>query len=88
MTATSQAVRFGICTDQNLSFDTLVERWQYFEELGFDSAWDCDHFNQTSNETGPYFETAPASLHALRFEDGGLTVARLNDISHLADAPN
>ena len=56
MTATTQAVRFGICTDQNLSFDTLVERWQYFEKLGFDSAWDCDHFNQTSNETGPYFE--------------------------------
>ncbi|MFP6744602.1 MAG: LLM class flavin-dependent oxidoreductase [Alphaproteobacteria bacterium] len=56
MTATTQAVRFGICTDQNLSFDTLVERWQYFEKLGFDSAWDCDHVNQTSNETGPYFE--------------------------------
>ena len=32
------------------------ERWQYFEELGFDSVWDCDHFNQTSNESGPYFE--------------------------------
>ena len=56
MTATEQSVRFGICTDQNLSFDTLVERWQYFEKLGFDSVWDCDHFNQTSQPTGPYFE--------------------------------
>ena len=56
MTATEQSVRFGICTDQNLSFDTLVERWQYFEQLGFDSVWDCDHFNQTSQPTGPYFE--------------------------------
>jgi F420-dependent oxidoreductase-like protein len=49
-------VRFGICTDQNLPFDTLVERWQYFEQLGFDSAWDCDHFNQPSRPDGPYFE--------------------------------
>lgn len=56
MTATEKSVRFGICTDQNLSFDTLVERWQYFEKLGFDSVWDCDHFNQTSQPTGPYFE--------------------------------
>lgn len=56
MTATGQSVRFGICTDQNLDFDTLVERWQYFEKLGFDSVWDCDHFNQTSQPTGPYFE--------------------------------
>jgi len=49
-------LRFGICTDQNLPFDTLVERWQYFEQLGFDSAWDCDHFNQPSRPDGPYFE--------------------------------
>jgi len=49
-------VRFGICTDQNLPFETLVERWQYFEQLGFDSAWDCDHFNQPSRPDGPYFE--------------------------------
>jgi alkanesulfonate monooxygenase SsuD/methylene tetrahydromethanopterin reductase-like flavin-dependent oxidoreductase (luciferase family) len=49
-------IRFGLCTDQNLSFETLAERWQLFEELGFDSVWDCDHFNQTSNPTGPYFE--------------------------------
>jgi F420-dependent oxidoreductase-like protein len=49
-------VRFGICTDQNLPFETLVERWQYFEQLGFDSVWDCDHFNQPSSPDGPYFE--------------------------------
>jgi alkanesulfonate monooxygenase SsuD/methylene tetrahydromethanopterin reductase-like flavin-dependent oxidoreductase (luciferase family) len=48
--------RFGICIDQNLPFDALVERWRYFESLGFDSAWDCDHFNQPSNPDGPYFE--------------------------------
>src|SRR6266550_3329671 len=49
-------LRFGICTDQNLPFDTLLERWQYFESLGFDSVWDCDHFNQPSSPDGPYFE--------------------------------
>jgi F420-dependent oxidoreductase-like protein len=49
-------VRFGIVTDQNLPWSTLVERWQLFEALGFDSAWDCDHFVQPSRPTGDYFE--------------------------------
>jgi F420-dependent oxidoreductase-like protein len=49
-------VRFGIVTDQNLPWPTLVERWRLFESLGFDSAWDCDHFVQPSRPTGPYFE--------------------------------
>ncbi|MCP5152562.1 MAG: LLM class flavin-dependent oxidoreductase [Ectothiorhodospiraceae bacterium] len=63
---TTLPLRFGLCTDQNLSFPTLVERWQLFERMGFDSVWDCDHFNQTSNETGPYFEgwTTLAALAA------------------------
>jgi F420-dependent oxidoreductase-like protein len=49
-------VRFGIVTDQNLPWATLVERWQLFEALGFDSAWDCDHFIQPSRPSGDYFE--------------------------------
>jgi F420-dependent oxidoreductase-like protein len=49
-------MRFGIVTDQNMPWPQLVERWQLFEELGFDSAWDCDHFVQPSRPTGPYFE--------------------------------
>jgi len=49
-------VRFGIVTDQNQPWPELVERWQRFEALGFDSAWDCDHFVQPSRPTGPYFE--------------------------------
>jgi len=56
LTPMGRELRFGICTDQNLPFETLVERWQYFERLGFDSAWDCDHFNQPSRPDGPYFE--------------------------------
>lgn len=50
------ALQFGLCTDQNLSWKDTVERWQYFEELGFDSAWDCDHYQQPSRPHGPYFE--------------------------------
>ncbi len=49
-------LRFGICTDQNLPWPTLVERWRYFEALGFDSVWDCDHYIQPSRPAGPYFE--------------------------------
>jgi F420-dependent oxidoreductase-like protein len=48
--------RFGIVTDQNMPWSETVERWQLFERLGFDSAWNCDHFVQPSRPTGPYFE--------------------------------
>lgn len=47
---------FGICTDQNQPYDVLAQRWRMFEELGFDSVWDTDHFNQPSRPTGPFFE--------------------------------
>src|SRR5215204_4354062 len=49
-------LRFGICTDQNMSWELTVERWRLFEDLGFDSLWDCDHYVQPSRPTGPYFE--------------------------------
>jgi alkanesulfonate monooxygenase SsuD/methylene tetrahydromethanopterin reductase-like flavin-dependent oxidoreductase (luciferase family) len=49
-------MRFGIVTDQNQPWPTLVERWRLFEQLGFDSVWDCDHFIQPSRPTGPYYE--------------------------------
>jgi F420-dependent oxidoreductase-like protein len=48
--------RFGICTDQNMTWEKTVERWQLFERLGFDSAWLCDHLVQPSRPQGPYFE--------------------------------
>jgi alkanesulfonate monooxygenase SsuD/methylene tetrahydromethanopterin reductase-like flavin-dependent oxidoreductase (luciferase family) len=48
--------RFGICTDQNMTWDKTVQRWQLFEKLGFESAWLCDHLIQPSRPTGPYFE--------------------------------
>jgi alkanesulfonate monooxygenase SsuD/methylene tetrahydromethanopterin reductase-like flavin-dependent oxidoreductase (luciferase family) len=34
----------------------MVERWQLFDRLGYDSAWVCDHYLQPSRPTGPYFE--------------------------------
>ncbi len=49
-------LRFGICTDQNMGWEKTVERWRFFEEYGFDSIWDCDHWVQPSRPTGPYFE--------------------------------
>jgi F420-dependent oxidoreductase-like protein len=49
-------MRFGIVTDQNQPWPSLVERWRLFEQLGFDSVWDCDHFIQPSRPTGPYYE--------------------------------
>jgi alkanesulfonate monooxygenase SsuD/methylene tetrahydromethanopterin reductase-like flavin-dependent oxidoreductase (luciferase family) len=52
----TQRVRFGLCTDQNLSWEKTLERWRLFERLGFDSAWDCDHYVQPSRPDGPYFE--------------------------------
>jgi F420-dependent oxidoreductase-like protein len=52
----TQRVRFGLCIDQNLSWEKTLERWQLFERLGFDSVWDCDHYVQPSRPDAPYFE--------------------------------
>ena len=61
------SIRFGICTDQAEPYATLVDRWRYFEELGFDSIWDCDHFIRPSDPSCPYFEgwTLLAALSAV-----------------------
>ena len=48
--------RFGICTDQNMTWEKTVERWQLFERLGYESAWLCDHLIQPSRPEGPYLE--------------------------------
>src|SRR5438270_4925660 len=51
-----QPLRIGLCTDQNMTWEKTVERWQQFEQLGFDSVWDCDHWVQPSRPSGPYHE--------------------------------
>jgi F420-dependent oxidoreductase-like protein len=62
-----EELRFGICTDQNMSWEKTVERWQLFESLGFDSIWVCDHLIQPSRPEGPYLEgwTLLAALAAM-----------------------
>ncbi|MBX3069852.1 MAG: LLM class flavin-dependent oxidoreductase [Thermomicrobiales bacterium] len=52
----SSTMRIGLCTDQNLPWDVNRDRWKYFESLGFESLWDCDHYQQPSRPDGPYFE--------------------------------
>jgi len=51
-----QPLRFGICTDPNLTWQKNVERWRLVEELGFDSAWNSDHLIDPNQQNGPYFE--------------------------------
>jgi F420-dependent oxidoreductase-like protein len=52
----ARPLRFGLCIDQNLTWPQTLERWRLFERLGFDSAWDCDHYVQPSRPGGPYLE--------------------------------
>lgn len=52
----SQPFRIGIVTDQNMTWPETVDLWQRFDEIGFDSAWVCDHYQQPSRPGGPYFE--------------------------------
>jgi alkanesulfonate monooxygenase SsuD/methylene tetrahydromethanopterin reductase-like flavin-dependent oxidoreductase (luciferase family) len=39
-----------------MTWEKTVERWQLYEQLGFESAWLCDHLIQPSRPQGPYFE--------------------------------
>jgi F420-dependent oxidoreductase-like protein len=52
----ARRLRFGICTDQNMTWEKTVERWQEIERMGFESAWLCDHLIQPSRPEGPYME--------------------------------
>src|SRR5215210_324366 len=45
--------RFSVITIQNVTWSTLLERWQYLEELGFDSAWVADHFTNYRKRRSP-----------------------------------
>jgi alkanesulfonate monooxygenase SsuD/methylene tetrahydromethanopterin reductase-like flavin-dependent oxidoreductase (luciferase family) len=62
----AQPLRFGIVRNQNLPWETLVRHWRTFEELVFDSVWNCDHFQRPSLPNDPYLEgwTSLAALAA------------------------
>ncbi len=47
---------FGIHTIQTCTWPELRDRWQWFEELGFDSLWLPDHFFPTAGRDKPMFE--------------------------------
>ena len=51
-----RGLTFGIAIAQVAPYRVLVDRWQYFEELGFSSLWAFDHFLQPSRPASPYFE--------------------------------
>ncbi|MDQ3653457.1 MAG: TIGR03560 family F420-dependent LLM class oxidoreductase [Chloroflexota bacterium] len=47
---------FGIHTIQTWTWPELRDRWQWFEDLGFDSLWLPDHFFPTAGRDKPMFE--------------------------------
>jgi alkanesulfonate monooxygenase SsuD/methylene tetrahydromethanopterin reductase-like flavin-dependent oxidoreductase (luciferase family) len=51
-----QRLRFGITTRQDLSWPDLVKRWQYIEELGFDTVWLPDHIVSVFDPSQPMME--------------------------------
>ncbi len=34
----------------------MRDKWRFYEDLGFDSLWDCDHFLRPSDPSCPYYE--------------------------------
>ncbi|MPZ78817.1 MAG: LLM class flavin-dependent oxidoreductase [Deltaproteobacteria bacterium] len=49
-------LRFGITTRQDLSWPDLVKRWQYIEQLGFDTVWLPDHIVSVFDPSQPMME--------------------------------
>ena len=50
------AVTFGLTVTPSDPYAVLVKKWRFFEELGFDSVWHCDHLLRPNNPTYPLFE--------------------------------
>ncbi len=63
----SQPLCFGIVRNQNMEWDPLLRHVLFFEDLGFDSIWFCDHFQRPSRPDDPCLEgwTTLAALAAL-----------------------
>ena len=56
-------LRFGICTDQNQPFPKLLPRWRLYEELGFDSLWDCEFIlDQPRDDQLPVLERVASDV--------------------------
>jgi len=53
---TPARLEFGIQNRQIWTWQEQMERWQWFEELGFESLWLTDHMVPTSGPQSSYFE--------------------------------
>ena len=51
-----KGLRFGVTVVQSDPYPVLARKWRYFEELGFDSLWHCDHLLRSLDPTAPLFE--------------------------------
>ncbi|MEA2585988.1 MAG: hypothetical protein QOF33_4073 [Thermomicrobiales bacterium] len=51
-----QPLRFGVIRNNILSWDETIAQWRRFEEAGFDSVWNCDHFQRPSDPGGPHLD--------------------------------
>ena len=51
-----KGLRFGLTVTPSEPYPVLAQKWRYFEELGFDSIWHCDHLLRPNDSTGPLFE--------------------------------
>jgi alkanesulfonate monooxygenase SsuD/methylene tetrahydromethanopterin reductase-like flavin-dependent oxidoreductase (luciferase family) len=62
-------VEFGVIAVQNAPWETLINRWRYIEQIGFDTLWVADHFTVPfkSYYDMPWFEawTTLSGLAAL-----------------------
>ena len=72
----TKGLRFGIRVVQSDPYPVLAEKWRYFEELGFDSIWHCDHLLRSLDPTAPLFE-AWTLLAALAAETSRIRVGAL-----------
>ncbi len=60
----SSKIRFGAVVLQDMPFPRIVELWQKFDELNFDSTWIADHFVNYAHPNSPWLDgwTALAAL--------------------------
>jgi alkanesulfonate monooxygenase SsuD/methylene tetrahydromethanopterin reductase-like flavin-dependent oxidoreductase (luciferase family) len=59
----TQALRFQVLTLPNASWDELLARFRYVEDLGFDLVTTADHFVDWTNPTVPWLESLAAAMH-------------------------
>ncbi len=76
----NNGLRFGVVTAQiDVSWETMVERWRYIEQLGFDSVWLADEFVYFTQPTMPWFEAwtllAALATQTTRIRIGTLVTA-------------